>query len=186
VLAGVQMAQEVGFNSIKINVVLQKNTNDHEINDFIAWTKHNAINVRFIELMQTGNNLSYFKQHHLSPKIIQQQLLENGWKQNDQKVMSGPAVNYSHPDYKGKVGLIMPYDKSFCTKCNRLRISSHGGLHLCLFTDISYSLRPMLQSPQQKELLKQHVCKLITLKKQAHVLGQGKTGITNNLAVIGG
>jgi len=186
VLAGVEEAQAAGFEKIKINVVLLKGINDHEFSDFLDWIKNEAVEIRFIELMQTGDNLEYFKQRHLSPRIFLDDLLKKGWQLNENSQAAGPAVSLSHPDYKGKIGFIMPYEKSFCNSCNRLRISSRGCLYLCLFTEKNYSLRHLLQADEQKDTLKKQICDLIYLKKESHFLLQQKTGNTSNLAMIGG
>ncbi|HJN37537.1 MAG TPA: GTP 3',8-cyclase MoaA [Gammaproteobacteria bacterium] len=186
VLTGIEKAQNLNFEKIKINVVLLKGINDHEIADFIGWTKNNPINVRFIELMQTGENLTYFKKHHVSLSSLQQQLLDQGWNNIEKHIAAGPAVNFGHINHRGSIGLIMPYKPSFCASCNRLRVSSHGDLHLCLFSDIGYSLRHLLQDDTQKEELKSLILSLIGLKKESHFLNLNQTGNTKNLAVIGG
>ncbi|MDW7551561.1 hypothetical protein R8374_22050, partial [Pseudoalteromonas peptidolytica] len=49
--------------------------------------------------------------------------------------LNGPAEEFCHPDYDGRIGLIMPYSKDFCKSCNRLRVSALGKLHLCLFAE---------------------------------------------------
>jgi len=186
VLLGIKKAQSLSFNSIKINVVLLKGVNDHEAFDFIDWVKNESISIRFIELMQTKDNLDYFNKHHLSPLFIKKELLSKDWVLNSRSSSAGPAAVLSHKDYAGKVGFIMPYNKSFCSTCNRLRLSSRGGLYLCLFTDISFSLRHLLQDDTQKEELKQKIIALLVLKKESHNLNQLETGLTNNLAMIGG
>lgn len=186
VLQGIKDVQAFDFQQIKVNVVVLKEKNDHEINDFIAWTKNSPLCIRFIELMQTGENQSYFKKHHLKLFFLQERLLQQGWKKKVSSGISGPAINFEHADHKGEVGLIMPYKQSFCASCNRLRVSSHGGLYLCLFADINYSLRHLLQSDGQKDELKNLILSLIGLKKKSHFLEKAQVGNTKNFAVIGG
>jgi len=186
VLDGVKQAQKVGFDRIKINVVLLKGINDHEFSNYLAWIKNEAIDIRFIELMQTGDNLDYFNRRHSSPQVFLKQLLDNDWRLNKNDLTSGPATTLSHKNYKGQIGFIMPYDNSFCKNCNRLRVSSKGNLYLCLFTEKNHSLRHLLQADNQKEMLKLRICELIKYKKQSHFLELSKTGITRNLAMIGG
>lgn len=186
VLAGINKAQEVGFTSIKVNAVLLKNINDHELENFLLWVKNKPITVRFIELMQTNGNNVYFDRHHLSPLKIQEQLRAIGWQEKQRSADAGPAVELTHPDYRGGIGFITPYAQNFCASCNRLRVSSEGNLHLCLFGDASHSLKPLLQSDSQKEELKQYILKSVQLKRQSHFLQQGDFGIVPNLASIGG
>jgi cyclic pyranopterin phosphate synthase len=133
VVAGVEASLAAGFESVKVNTVLLKGLNDDELDEFLAFIKDRPVSLRFIELMQTGENLSYFRKHHVPATIVKEKLLASGWHLLDRGEGAGPAVEYAHPDYQGKIGMIAPYSKDFCSTCNRLRVSSHGKLHLCLF-----------------------------------------------------
>ena len=79
----------------------------------------------------------------------------------------------------------MPYSKDFCNSCNRLRISSSGKLHLCLFGDEGLSLREQLQSDDIAPLQKQ-IVSLLGDKKATHFLHEKLTGATKHLAMLGG
>lgn len=186
VMKGLASARTAGFKNIKINAVLLKGMNEDELPDFLEWIKHQDLSIRFIELMQTGTNLDYFKKHHISADVIRQYLVQQGWRETPRLPGAGPAVNFFHPDYQGRVGLIAPYSKDFCKTCNRLRVSARGNLHLCLFGASSYSLRAHLQADNQKELLKDQILEALRLKKESHFLTRGETGVTPHLASIGG
>ena len=185
-LEGIDEALRIGFSSVKINVVLLKGINDNEINDFLQYIQNKPISVRYIELMQTGDNAEYFNTHHLSTKIIRQKLESAGWCQETRSLDAGPAIEFSHPDYRGRMGLIAPYSPDFCQTCNRLRVSSRGALHLCLFTELGYSLRELLQTDEQREALQCRIQNLLQHKPISHFLHQGDTGSTEQLAQIGG
>jgi cyclic pyranopterin phosphate synthase len=187
VMAGVEAALKLPFK-LKLNAVLLKDLNHTEFADFVAFVKDRPISVRFIELMQTGDNQEYFKAHHLSPAGFQADLVKAGWirEGNDKIPTAGPAIEYSHPNYLGRVGFIAPYSKDFCVSCNRLRLSARGELYLCLFTDLHYALRPLLQADSQKAALQAKIRELLHLKKASHDLHQGNTGKTSDLAKIGG
>ncbi len=186
IIVGINKALQVGFSAIKINVVLMKGVNDVELEKFLAFIKHQAIDIRFIELMQTGTNYDYFKKYHISADVIQIQLIKNGWVRNVRNLDAGPAIMFSHTDYLGKIGIIAPYSKDFCTTCNRLRVSAQGNLHLCLFTSIGYSLRALLKDDSQKTQLKQMITHHLKNKRISHFLSEGDTGINSNFSSIGG
>lgn len=186
VLAGIEYALAVGFSAVKINVVLLKGINDDELERFLAYIKDKPIAIRFIELMQTQCNHEYFLRHHLSAKIIQDQLTTLGWQEESRAIDAGPAIEFTHPDSVGRIGFIAPYAKDFCASCNRLRVSASGNLHLCLFGDANYSLRSLLQHAEQKEQLKQAILAYLPLKSASHFLQQGNFGNTPHLASIGG
>ncbi len=186
ILEGVDAAIDAGFKKVKINVVLLKGVNDGELADYLAWAKESPISIRFIELMQTGDNLDYFKKYHLSVDVITQQLMQAGWVTKPRALEAGPAVEYVHADYDGSIGLIAPYSKDFCKGCNRLRVTATGDLRLCLFGAQGTSLRHLLQEDEQKPLLRQLISNQLVYKCSSHFLAYGDTGITPHLASVGG
>ena len=113
-------------------------------------------------------------------------LEENEWVYQTYGKDAGPSLNYIHPDYDGKFGLIAPYSKDFCKTCNRLRITSRGDLRLCLFGNTGISIRHLLQNDNQKDELVDLIIKQLHLKKESHHLELGETGITPNLSSTGG
>ncbi len=186
VLAGVESALSAGFETVKVNAVLLRDWNDHEVAHFIEWVRDRPISVRFIELMRTGNQGDFFNYRHLTAGKIQLELLKSGWIQNVKHTTDGPAVVYRHPQYQGTMGLIAPYSRDFCKGCNRLRVSSTGGLRLCLFGEKDESLRPYLTDDSQHDELVARIQTLVMAKPISHHLHEGNYGNTWNLAGIGG
>ena len=186
VMRGIERAFEIGYKKVKVNSVLMKNLNDHEFNQFLAWVKNRPIQMRFIELMQTGEIDSFFHHHHLSGEILVKKLLEQGWLLQQKAITDGPAKVFKHPDYMGEIGLIMPYEKNFCASCNRLRVSAKGKLHLCLFGEEGIELRDLLRSDDQQSILQARIFSALQGKREHHYLHQGDTGIRQHLASIGG
>ena len=186
VMRGIERAFEIGYKKVKVNSVLMKNLNDHEFNQFLAWVKNRPIQMRFIELMQTGEMDSFFHHHHLSGEILVKKLLEQGWQLQQKAITDGPAKVFKHPDYMGEIGLIMPYEKNFCASCNRLRVSAKGKLHLCLFGEEGIELRDLLRSDDQQSILQARIFCALQGKLEHHYLHQGDTGIRQHLASIGG
>ncbi|TGZ98916.1 GTP 3',8-cyclase MoaA [Rodentibacter pneumotropicus] len=186
VIRGIERAFEVGYEKIKVNSVLMENLNDIEFNQFLDWVKYRPIQMRFIELMQTGEMDHFFHRYHLSGQILADKLIAQGWKQQQKTLTDGPAKVFNHPNYKGEIGLIMPYEKNFCASCNRLRVSSKGKLHLCLFGEEGIELRDLLQSDEHQTLLQARIFAALQGKREYHYLHQGDSGIRNHLASIGG
>lgn len=186
VMKGIDAAFDAGFEKVKVNTVLMRDVNAHSLQTFLDWIKSRPIQLRFIELMETGEGTDLFKQHHVSGDVIKQQLIALGWQQTLRAKSDGPAQVFSHPDYQGEIGLIMPYEKDFCQSCNRLRVSALGNLHLCLFGEEGISLRDYLADDTQQIALKALIQDRLSLKKQTHFLHQGNSGITQNLSFIGG
>ena len=185
ILTGIDMALADGRASVKVNTVLMRDHSGREIQSYLNWLKDTPITLRFIELMQTGDNQEFFDAQHVQGSRIKQNLILDGWLPVIQNKSAGPAQEFYHPDYQGKVGLIMPYSKDFCSSCNRLRMSSSGKLHLCLFGEEGLSLREELQSDDIKPL-QAKILALLGDKKATHYLHEKLTGATKHLAMLGG
>ena len=186
ILHGVDMALAAGMSSVKLNAVLMRDVNDRELPAWLDYLRDRPISVRFIELMQTGDNLAFFRDHHVRAETLEAQLLEAGWQVLPRAADAGPAREYRHADYAGRIGIIAPYSKDFCAGCNRLRVTASGDLRLCLFGEFGIPLRPLLQSDEQLEDLVRAIGGQIGRKEQGHFLHEGRTGITPHLASTGG
>ncbi|MEN6474793.1 MAG: GTP 3',8-cyclase MoaA [Syntrophaceae bacterium] len=135
VMSGIQAAKDQGLR-IKINVVAIRGFNDDEVLDFAALTLHEPVEVRFIELMPMGCAARFDTSQTIKAFEIRR-LIEQGMG-GLSKVVSGlgPAALYRIPGASGLLGFIEPVsERSFCARCNRIRISASGGLRPCLFSD---------------------------------------------------
>jgi len=185
VLAGIDLALESGLR-VKTNAVLLREANEGQIDRFIDWIGDKEVTVRLIELMRTGDNELFFLRQHSPFVLLQQRLLSLGFVRCERGATDGPAVEFSHPKNRGRMGLIAPYSKNFCTTCNRLRVTIAGALRLCLFGEQDYSLRGLLQEDSPPEAIADAVRGALRQKTAAHQLDQGKVGYTRNLAQMGG
>jgi cyclic pyranopterin phosphate synthase len=188
ILEGIQELQKLNFKNIKINAVLMKGINDSE-KDFKEWSnfiKNNEIDFRYIELMQTGDNLDYFQKYHISANKFVDFLNNDNWIIQTFGKDAGPSKNFIKAEYKGKFGVIAPYSKDFCKSCNRLRITAKGDLRLCLFGNTGINIRHLMQKDDQIKELKDLILKQLNYKKESHYLEIGETGLNKNLSTIGG
>ena len=186
VTEGIEIARTLGFDAVKLNAVLLRGLNDDELPAWLEYLRTRDVVVRFIELMRTGDNKDYFERHHVRAEVLEQQLQQAGWTLTPRAADAGPAREYAHPAYRGRIGIIAPYSKDFCAGCNRLRVTARGDLRLCLFGDFGIPLRPLLQSDADHEVLTARIATQLGLKAAGHGLHQGNTGITPHLASIGG
>jgi GTP 3',8-cyclase len=186
VTQGVEQALTLGFDAVKLNAVLLRDRNDDELPAWRDYLRDRDVTLRFIELMQTGDNRAYFERHHVRAEALENQLLDDGWQLVPRAADAGPAREYAHAGYRGRIGIIAPYSKDFCASCNRLRVTARGDLRLCLFGDFGIALRPLLQSDADHGALVARISTQLGLKAAGHGLHQGLTGITPHLASIGG
>jgi len=183
---GVEMALASDLPTVKLNAVLLRGINDDELPAWLDYLRTRRLTVRFIELMQTGDNRDYFQRHHLRAEVLEGSLLQQGWSLLPRAADAGPAREYAHPDFRGRIGIIAPYSRDFCAGCNRLRVTARGDLRLCLFGEFGIPLRPLLQSDAQIDELTTTLHAQLGLKQAGHGLHEGRIGLMPHLASIGG
>jgi len=143
VRSNIELLLHRGFN-VKINMVVMKGFNEDEINDFIAWTMHNPVQIRFIEFMPfSGNKWTSNKVvelHEILATINQQYSFLA--LQNDEH---DTAKHYMIPGHIGSFAVISTMSSPFCSGCNRMRLTADGKMKNCLFsnseTDLLSALR---------------------------------------------
>jgi len=120
--------------AVKINMVVMKGFNDDEIKDFIDWTKHNPIQIRFIEFMPfTGNKWTSNKMFSLEEILA---LVEKDFVVLPLKpAPNDTAKSFMIPGHEGSFAIISTMTAPFCSTCNRMRLTADGKLKNCLFSD---------------------------------------------------
>lgn len=186
ILRGIDAARAAGIGKVKLNAVLMRGINDHELAAFTDFVRETGLTLRFIEVMRTNDNVPFFERHHLPGTQVMAALEAQGWQRLPRAPGAGPAVEFAHPAGQGRIGIIAPYSRDFCASCNRLRVSARGKLHLCLFGDAGIDLRPLLQSDGDEDTLVARIVALTATKAPAHRLHEGNSGATAQLAAIGG
>lgn len=179
VLEGIKAAIKYKMK-IKVNIVHIGGYNDDEIEDFINMTKENDIDVRFIELMPTGEAVNFSKDKFISNSTILKRFPQ--LVKVDNKKLSGPAQYYQIPNYVGKVGVISPISNKFCNECNRIRLTAKGELMTCLHSNNSVNIREHINN---KNNLAKIIRREILKKPFSHELENKKYNLTN-MVKIGG
>ena len=159
VLAGVRAAAEAGLRPLKLNVVLIGGFNDDEIEAFVELTRDQDIQLRFIELMPLGPGAAFGPEAYLPGDTVLTRVPELEPEAED----GGVARLYRLPGGKGKVGLIAPVNRHFCSTCNRLRLTSEGHLKPCLHSAQEVPLRGL-----HGAALREAVAEAIRQKPAAH------------------
>lgn len=174
VLRGMEAARDAGFTNTKINVVLMKGFNDDEIGDFVALTRKDPVEVRFIELMPIGQG---DREQFLPARAVL-----DACPGLEPAQPNGVARRYRLPDGAGMVGLIQPMSRHFCSECNRIRVTADGKLKPCLHSDQELPLRGLAG-----EELRRAIREGIRAKPQRHQLVEtGRSGAARTMNEIGG
>ena len=185
---GIEEAERVGFDPIKINVVAMKGVNDDEILDFADLAMKKPYHIRFIELMPVGGGNGWGPEKFLSTDQIYQILRSVGKltpvKSNP---YDGPAQRYKIKGCQGEVGLIGALSHHFCAVCNRLRLTAEGSLRGCLFSDQETDLKTPLRQGEGDEVLLKLIEWTIENKPEDYgLLAQGPRKCIRQMHSIGG
>jgi len=120
--------------TVKINMVVMKGLNDGEIKDFIDWTKHNSVQVRFIEFMPfSGNKWTSNKMYTLQE--ILNQIEQDFTVLPVEGSANDTAKHFMIPGHEGSFSIISTMTAPFCSTCNRMRLTADGKMKNCLFSD---------------------------------------------------
>ena len=180
VFRGIEKAQKLGINPIKLNTVLIGGFNDDEIEDLVNLTLYEDIDIRFIELMPIGEASVFAKSKFLPNNIVLEKIPE--LKPVQKEDISSPANYFKLPNAKGRVGLINPITCKFCSDCNRVRLTATGKLKLCLHSDREIDLRKTLREGGD---LNRAVREAILTKEEEHHL-ENNEYIKRSMNQIGG
>jgi cyclic pyranopterin phosphate synthase len=170
VLAGVDAAREAGFDSIKLNAVILKGRNDHEIPALVDFVRKNGLDISFIEEMPLGQISEHDREetycssdyvratiHRLYPLIA------------SAESTGGPSRYWRMHDSESRIGFISPHSHNFCGECNRVRVTVEGKLLLCLGNENSVDLKAVIRRyPGDFNRLKETIREAITHKPEEH------------------
>ena len=153
VLAGIEAAHAAGLSHIKVNMVVKRGTNDHEILPMARHFRGTGTTLRFIEYMDVGATNGWRMDEVLpSAQLIQRLRAELPLVPLEPSSPGETAERWGYADASGQhdpalgeVGVISSVTQAFCHDCNRARLSTEGKLYLCLFASQGYDLRSLLR-----------------------------------------
>lgn len=153
ILDQIEYAQSLGFD-IKVNMVVQKGMNEHQIIPMVRYFKERQITLRFIEFMDVGNDNGWnFDKVITKQELIEQIKQEFEISQESPKYFGEVAKYYTH-DNGAKLGFITSVSESFCSSCTRVRLSSDGKVFSCLFAISGFDLKRYIRSGVTDEELR--------------------------------
>lgn len=188
-LRNIDLLLENGFR-VKSNAVIMRGQNDDELLDFVRWTEHKPIHVRFIEFMPfDGNRWQWDKVFSYREMLERIQAELPTEKLTD--AANDTAKAYRVPGYQGTFAVISSMTNHFCGTCNRLRLTANGKVRNCLFSDEETDVLTALRAGQAIEPI---IRAAVQRKKQAHggiqelaQLGEGHPELPGrSMILIGG
>jgi cyclic pyranopterin phosphate synthase len=149
VLAGIDAALAAGLAPIKINMVVKRGTNDHEIVPLARHVRERfgpGVVLRFIEYMDVGATNGWRLDEVLPSAEVRARLHAAFALEKVPPSAAGEtAERWRYADGGGEVGFISSVTQAFCGDCNRARLSTEGKLFLCLFATRGHDLRSLLR-----------------------------------------
>jgi cyclic pyranopterin phosphate synthase len=187
---GIQTAYRIGFDPLKLNVVVMPGINDNEVLDLAALTLDRRWHIRFIEFMPIGNNELFSDRGWIPSAEIRQQIRAQ-WGLTESHVRgNGPADIFQIPGAQGTLGFISQMSECFCDRCNRMRLSADGWLRPCLLNESGQiDLKTALRQGISTLELRDRVFQLLTLKPEINFKerNSGAAGAyTRTMSQIGG
>ena len=165
---GIQAAYEVGFDPLKLNVVVMPGINDREVEALAALSIDRAWHVRFIEFMPIGNGSLFDDLGWVDSETLRQRIRTRYGLETATVRGNGPADIFRIPGARGTLGFISQMSECFCDNCNRIRLSADGWLRPCLLNETGQvNLKQSLRTG----------CSDTALQEQVRVLLQAKADI---------
>lgn len=147
VLKGIEAAEAAGLAPIKINVVVQRGVNDHQILDLLEHFRGSGHIVRLIEFMDVGNRNNWQIDKVVPSRKLYDRIHERWPLRAIGRRYAGEVANrYAYLDGQGEIGFISSISEPFCGACNRARLSADGVLYTCLFATRGTSLKEPLRN----------------------------------------
>ena len=192
VLRGIDAASALGF-PVKINCVIQRGVNDHELPELCEYFRARGHAVRFIEFMDVGNTNHWALERVVPAKEIVARIAEKWPLEPIGPAYRGEvAARYRYADGRGEIGLISSVTEPFCRDCHRARLSADGKLYTCLFASLGWDLLGALRAGADDAELENYLARVWRGRldrysdERAELLASGEARAKIEMSYIGG
>jgi cyclic pyranopterin phosphate synthase len=146
VLDGIAAAANAGFAPVKINMVVKRGVNDHQIVEAARYWRDSGHILRFIEFMDVGSTNGWRMDDVVPSAEVLRRIGEVFPLEPAEANYAGEvAERWRYRDGSGEIGVISSVTQAFCRTCTRARLSTDGALYTCLFATSGYDLRSLLR-----------------------------------------
>lgn len=154
VLDGIAAAQAMGLGPVKVNMVVKRGVNEHEIVPMAEHFRHSGIVLRYIEFMDVGCTNGWRMDDVVpSSEVLAQIAQRFPLEPIDPNYSGEVAERWRYVDGGGEVGVIASVTQAFCHECTRARLATDGKLHNCLFAGEGLDLRAPLRQRESEHVL---------------------------------
>jgi len=183
----IEMALEMGFHPIKLNIVALNGINDDELTDMARLSFDYPLHIRFIEYMPIGESQIGNGPLLLAPEIKKHISVLGNLIPVPKTMNDGPAQRYHFEGAAGEIGFIHALSHHFCDRCNRLRLTARGRLRPCLLSDHHEDVKGIMRTGGTDEQLAEVFFKAVRHKPSDHNLAiQNPSRVCGQMRSIGG
>ena len=188
VLNSIQLARQLGFNPVKVNAVVIRGINDHELEALAQFAFDHNLIFRFIEFMPLDSARAWLKEmvvpgHEVLERLQRRFELRPIASSN----ASETAKRWALPDGRGEIGIIAPVSEPFCGHCNRLRLTADGKIRTCLFSVVEHDLRSLLRDGGSDAEISAWLKQVVWGKEARHHIGEADfVAPSRSMSCIGG
>ncbi len=175
VIAGIAAAVRAGLQPVKVNMVVMRGINDHEIPAMVRFAQQQGVLLRFIETMPLGAAGMDLAEQFVSAEEILAQLQAHFGGQCLPVAAgagNGPARYFRLAGTDTEIGVISARSRHFCDTCNRMRLTAKGALVYCLGQQDQMDLKPLLRGGADDAEIKQAIHTAVSLKPERHTFEQ--------------
>lgn len=173
VMASIEAAQALGFKPVKVNAVVIRGLNDHELEALAAFAHNRALSLRFIEFMPLDASRAWQRGLVVSGREILERLQARfSLRPLPSEHPAETARRWAFADGRGEIGVIAPVTEPFCGHCNRLRLTADGKLRTCLFSLHEHDLKPLLRGGASDADLRDCLRAIVRQKEERHHIGE--------------
>jgi len=186
VLSGLKAAANAGFSPIKINMVVMRDINEHEISDMVQFCIDHGFALRFIETMPVGDPGRDATTHFVDLQQIRARLSAQYPLIPSTMPGGGPARYMKVAGTDLNIGFITPMSQHFCETCNRVRVTVDGSLYTCLGQEDRTELRPLLRAGIDDRELESVIRAAIARKPERHEFTTQPAKVVRFMSYTGG
>lgn len=169
VLDGISAAHTVGFDSIKVNMVVKKGMNGHSILPMARYFHGSGQILRFIEFMDVGTTNQWNHDAVISAQQIAAMINNETPIEPVQPNYQGEvAKRWRYLDGGGEIGIIASVSQPFCGDCSRARLSAIGRIYTCLFSGHGHDVRDVLRTDSNDRLLRERIAAIWTKRRDRY------------------
>ncbi len=173
VLQSIELAQKIGFRPVKVNAVVIRDLNDHELEELAEFARQRQLSLRFIEFMPLDSARAWLKELVVPGREILARLSARfDLRPIESENLSATAKRWVFADGRGELGIIAPVSEPFCGHCNRIRMTADGKIRTCLFSVTEHDLRSLLRGGASDEEIVDWLKRVVLQKEERHHIGE--------------